>query len=97
MSFTTHIKAGNHYFMADEPLSVGGNDFGPTPYDLLSSGLAACTVMTIQMYAKRKKWHVEEVDCRRTYDKQHALTAIIAKTTNQKLIPLQDISNSLMN
>jgi putative redox protein len=69
--FTTQIKAGKHYFTADEPLDYGGNDYGPTPYDLLSSGLAACTVMTIQMYARRKKWTVENVQCDITYDKQH--------------------------
>ncbi|MGJ8685179.1 MAG: bifunctional alpha/beta hydrolase/OsmC family protein [Nonlabens sp.] len=70
--FTTQMKAGNHYFTADEPTSIGGNDFGPTPYDLLSSGLAACTVMTIQMYARRKKWDIKNVECHVNYDKQHA-------------------------
>ncbi|SCY09306.1 putative redox protein [Nonlabens sp. Hel1_33_55] len=70
--FTTQIKAGNHYFTADEPISYNGNDYGPTPYDLLSSGLAACTVMTIQMYSKRKKWNVENVECHVTYNKQHS-------------------------
>lgn len=70
--FTTQMRAGNHYFTADEPTSVGGNDYGPTPYDLLSSGLASCTVMTIQMYAKRKNWHIENVTCEVHYNKQHA-------------------------
>ena len=68
--FTTQMKAGNHYFTADEPESVGGNNFGPTPFDLLSSGLAACTVMTIQMYARRKEWKVDNVQCHVNYDKQ---------------------------
>ena len=72
-SFTTQIKAGRHYFVADEPVSYGGNDYGPTPYDLLSAGLAACTVMTIQMYARRKKWIVENVQCDVSYDKQHQI------------------------
>lgn len=70
--FTTQMKAGRHYFTADEPTSVGGNNFGPTPYDLISSGLAACTVMTIQMYARRKEWNIENVECHVHYDKQHA-------------------------
>ncbi|MGB5982385.1 MAG: bifunctional alpha/beta hydrolase/OsmC family protein [Nonlabens sp.] len=69
--FTTQIKAGRHYFIADEPTNYGGNDFGPTPYDLISAGLAACTVMTIQMYARRKKWVVENVQCEVSYNKQH--------------------------
>ncbi|HET7361045.1 MAG TPA: alpha/beta fold hydrolase, partial [Salinimicrobium sp.] len=46
--FTTQIKAGEHYFLADEPESEGGNDYGPTPYELISAALAACTSMTIQ-------------------------------------------------
>ncbi|WP_194852392.1 bifunctional alpha/beta hydrolase/OsmC family protein [Nonlabens antarcticus] len=69
--FTTQMRAGRHYFTADEPTGYGGNDYGPTPYDLVSSGLASCTVMTIQMYARRKKWSVENVECHVTYDKQH--------------------------
>ncbi len=60
-NFTTHIKAGLHRFTADEPTNVGGDNFGPSPYELVSAGLAACTAMTLQMYAKRKKWDLEEV------------------------------------
>ncbi|BAO56079.1 bifunctional alpha/beta hydrolase/OsmC family protein [Nonlabens marinus] len=70
--FTTQMRAGSHYFTADEPVSYGGNNFGPTPYDLVSSGLASCTVMTLQMYARRKKWKVQNVECHVTYGKQHA-------------------------
>lgn len=70
--FTTQIRAGNHYLTADEPLEVGGSNYGPTPYELLSSGLAACTVMTLQMYANRKKWDLQNVECHVTYDKQHS-------------------------
>ncbi|MGB0524512.1 MAG: alpha/beta fold hydrolase [Flammeovirgaceae bacterium] len=59
--FTTDIKAGNHALTADEPADVGGNDFGPTPYDLLTSALGACTAMTLRMYADRKGWDLKEV------------------------------------
>lgn len=59
--FTTDILAGKHYLRADEPINVGGNDFGPNPYELLLSSLGACTVMTLKMYANRKKWSLEEV------------------------------------
>jgi putative redox protein len=48
---TTQIKKGKHVFTANELIDYGKNNFGPTPYDLVSSGLAACTVMTLQMYA----------------------------------------------
>lgn len=59
--FTTEIRAGKHTFLADEPSSVGGDELGPTPYDLLVSGLGACTIMTMRMYADRKKWPIKEI------------------------------------
>lgn len=68
---TTQIKAGNHSLTADEPEDLGGNDFGPTPYELLSSGLAACTSMTLQLYARRKKWDLENVETHVSYEKKH--------------------------
>ena len=71
--FTTNLKLGDHYFIADEPTSFGGNNFGPSPYEFLSAGLASCTVMTIQMYARRKKWNVENVTCHINYSKDHAV------------------------
>jgi putative redox protein len=71
--FTTHLKLGDHYFIADEPTSFGGNNFGPSPYEFLSAGLAACTAMTIQMYARRKNWKVENVTCHINYSKDHAV------------------------
>jgi len=76
--YTTELMVRQHHLTADEPLSVGGNDFGPNPYELVSAGLGACTAMTIQMYARRKKWPVEEVrvhlDHRKDYaaDMEHA-------------------------
>jgi uncharacterized OsmC-like protein/fermentation-respiration switch protein FrsA (DUF1100 family) len=48
------IHAGGIRFLADEPVSAGGLGTGPTPYDLVSAGLAACTTMTLRMYADHK-------------------------------------------
>jgi uncharacterized OsmC-like protein/esterase/lipase len=59
--FTTDIMVRKHGLTADEPESVGGNDFGPSPYELVTAGLGACTAMTLQMYARRKKWDLQEV------------------------------------
>jgi putative redox protein len=70
--FTTAMKVGNHYMTADEPISFGGNDFGPSPYELVSAGLSACTVMTVQMYSKRKGWPLENIEVHTTYSKSHA-------------------------
>jgi len=70
--FTTRMKVGNHFLTADEPTSYGGNDFGPSPYELVSAGLSACTAMTIQMYVKRKKWDLDNVEVHTNYSKDHA-------------------------
>ncbi|MFT5243880.1 MAG: putative OsmC-like protein/pimeloyl-ACP methyl ester carboxylesterase [Glaciecola sp.] len=71
-NFTTTIQTVKHSFIADEPDSIGGDDFGPSPYDFLSAGLAACTVMTLKMYAERKKWDLQEVYVHITYSKKHS-------------------------
>lgn len=51
----------NGEFIADEPLSSGGQDLGPDPYTLLLSSLATCTLATLRMYIDRKGWEVEEI------------------------------------
>ena len=71
-NFTTTIQTAKHNFIADEPAHVGGDDFGPSPYDFLSAGLAACTVMTSKLYAERKKWDLQEVYAHITYSKKHS-------------------------
>ncbi len=69
--FTSDILAGHHALIADEPTSFGGNDFGPSPYELLNSSLGACTAMTLQLYARRKKWDLKEVKVHLTHAKRN--------------------------
>ena len=71
-SYTTMIKAGSHHLIADEPETVGGSNFGPTPYDLLTSALGACTSMTLRMYADRKKWPLKRVKVHLEHEKDYA-------------------------
>lgn len=71
--FTTQMKVGKHFVTADEPEKFGGNDFGPSPYELLTAGLSACTVMTLQMYAKRKGWPLDNVEVHTSYGREHAV------------------------
>ena len=57
--FRTRIAVNGHAMMVDEPKSVGGDEAGPTPYDYVAAGLAACTLMTMRMYAARKGFAVD--------------------------------------
>lgn len=50
------VIAGGHVLAADEPISQGGRDAGPSPYEYLLAGLGACTLMTMRMYADRHDW-----------------------------------------
>ena len=68
--FKATISVGNHELIADEPESVGGTDLGPSPYELLASGLGACTVMTIRMYANIKKWDLKGMKVDVTHRKE---------------------------
>jgi putative redox protein len=70
--YAQHIVAGNHELTSDEPEEVGGEDTGPTPYDLLLASLGACTSMTLRMYADRKQWPLQSVQVRLAHDKIHA-------------------------
>jgi len=60
-NFSTAIRSGRHVLSADEPPERGGQDAGPTPTDLLLAALAACTGITLRMYAERKSWPVDAV------------------------------------
>ena len=70
--FRTDVVTGRHDLVADEPASVGGTDAGPSPYDLLSAALAACTSMTLKMYAAHKKIDLESATVRVRHGKIHA-------------------------
>ena len=96
--YTTQIKAGNHSFRADEPIAVGGDDYGPGPYDLLLASLGSCTAMTLRMYADRKKWPIGNItihmnhkkvyqeDCQNCQDKSSKVDVIERHITIQGAI-----------
>ena len=71
-TFPQRIRIGRHELRADEPLSAGGTDTGPTPYDLLLAALGACTSMTLRLYAQRKGWPLEHTSVRLHHKKIHA-------------------------
>ncbi len=78
--FAQQITAGAHQLIADEPVSVGGTDTGPDPYQLLLSALGACTSMTISIYARRKQWPLEAVTVRLRHSRVYAADCEEAET-----------------
>ncbi|MEO0459637.1 MAG: alpha/beta fold hydrolase [Myxococcota bacterium] len=70
--FQQKVRVADHdVFHADEPESLGGNDTGPGPYDLVLAGLGACTSMTLRMYANHKEWPLERVSVKLRHEKRH--------------------------
>src|SRR5918995_182899 len=70
--FTQEIAVGPHQLTADEPKDMGGDDEGPTPYDLLLAALGSCTSITVTMYAQRKGWPLQDVTVRLRHSRIHA-------------------------
>lgn len=74
--FLQDVNSGPiHHTLADEPMAYGGTNMGMTPYGFLSSGLGACTSMTIRMYARRKGWKLDHVWVDVSHNKVHAQDA----------------------
>lgn len=67
--FQVRIETGDHSFLLDEPVEFGGSASGPSPFDLLCAALGACTLMTLNLYAKRKGWAIEGLTVRTTHEK----------------------------
>ncbi|WP_085900547.1 bifunctional alpha/beta hydrolase/OsmC family protein [Kiloniella majae] len=70
-AFLRHIKTDHHNWLADEPLTMGGGNQGPDPYEMLLAALGACTSMTIRMYANHKQWPLEDLDVELAHTREH--------------------------
>jgi putative redox protein len=69
---TQYLLDGRHALFADEPGTLGGDDRGPSPYELLLMSLGACTAMTLRLYARRKGWPLARVVVRLKHGRIHA-------------------------
>ena len=103
--FQTAIRVRDTTILADEPAEVGGEGSGPTPYELLSAALAACTSMTLHLYAERKRWALppfsvevahslvpgsEGAPPRDRFDRHIAIAGPLDETQRAKLLEIAD-------
>jgi putative redox protein len=74
------VSARRHRWTADEPQEFGGDDAGPSPYEMLLGALGACTGMTLQLYSRRKVWPLERVEVRLRHQRIHAVDCAECET-----------------
>ncbi len=94
-TFTNAISVGGrHTLLGDEPLNVGGNDSGPSPYDYLLAALGTCKSMTMRMYADRKGWPLEQARVTLRHKKIHAEDCVTCET-EKGMVDLIDLEIEL--
>ena len=70
--FLQEVASGEHQLRADEPVSAGGGNAAPGPYDYLLIALGVCTSMTVGLYARRKQWPLENITVSLRHSRIHA-------------------------
>jgi putative redox protein len=108
MEVTTHrgqgplqqvIEIGPHRLLTDVGPESGGEASGPAPHDLLAAALAACTTLTVNLYAKRKGWQLDEVQVRVAHGQEgdayvlHRTIRYLGRLSEEEKARLTDIAN----
>ena len=83
--FQQEVAIGPHRLIVDEPPDVGGEDSGPSPYDLILAALGACTAMTMRLYAAHKGLPLERVSVALHHQKIHAADCADCETKEGKI------------
>jgi putative redox protein len=81
------IDARHHRILADEPNDKGGADTAGTPYELLSAALAACTSITLRMYAERKGWHTGQIGVDIDFETEKGVTKFKRRLSFENTLP----------
>lgn len=98
--YRTELVVSGKPVIADEPLDVGGTDLGPAPGEYLMISLAACTAITLRMYADRKLWPVDEIKVEVAFEKIENVThfqreiVLTGDLTNDQRERLLQIANA---
>jgi len=93
------IEIGPHQLLTDAPVESGGEGSGPAPHDLLAAALAACTTLTVNLYARRKGWQLDEVLVSVTHGQEgaayafHRTIRFIGNLQEEERARLLDIAN----
>jgi len=94
------ITSGSAQWWADLAVTAGGTGLHPTPHDLLDSALAACTVLTIRLYASRKNYPIEAVQVQVERDqtgatyRMHRRVEIAGPLTDQQRSDILRVANA---
>jgi putative redox protein len=95
--FQQALEVGNDHFVSDIDEAKGGNSSGPSPHEYLGAALAACTGMTLKMYAQRKSWDLQDaivtVDIERVNDiekfkRSIKLVGVVNAEQSQRLLEI---------
>src|SRR3954471_412981 len=81
-TFAQEVESGRHWLRGDEPVSYGGHDEGPGPYDYLLIALGTCTSMTVGLHARRKKIPLENITVALRHSRIHAKDCEECETKN---------------
>ena len=76
----TEVKTADKNFFVDEPIEIGGTDLAPNPTKYFLGSLAACTTITLQLYAKRKGWNTGKIEVIAELDTNDSQDKKIIKT-----------------
>jgi len=93
------IEIGAHRIVTDVARELGGEDSGPEPHDILAAALAACTTLTVSMYARRKGYALDEVRVAIKHGQQGAAyvmqrdIAYVGQLADEEKARLTDIAN----
>jgi putative redox protein len=94
--FLQEVVSGKHHLGSDEPVSAGGSDAGPDPYDYLLIALGVCTSMTVGLYARRKQWPLENSTVSLRHSRIHAKDCEECETKEGMLDRIEvDLTGSL--